>query len=267
MGRSKLTHSVALLGLVVAAGCERSSNEAVPLSPSATGSVEMPAGHPPVEGMSKKSEKSITGTVTETMDAGGYTYVQLDTGSDRVWSAVPRAQVKVGDKVTVEQAMPMTKFESPSLGRTFDVIYFGVLQGGAGHSFHNAAGSAAVQPPASALPIPEEIKVEKAKGADARTVEELFANAKDLSGKPVRVRGVVVKVNQKIMGKNWVHLRDGTGSEGKKNHDLVITSQEVPQVGATVVMVGTLATNKDFGSGYAYDVLVEEATFKTEGGE
>jgi hypothetical protein len=118
----------------------------------------------------------------------------------------------------------------------------------------------------SALPIPSEIKVEKAQGDHAQTVEETFAKAKELSGTEILIRGVVVRVNKRIMERNWIHLRDGTGSEDKKNHDLVITSQEIPQVGATVVMRGKVATDKDFGAGYAYSVLIEEASFTVEGG-
>lgn len=260
------------LGLSLMFGCDKSKTEGVPLS--VASEVAMPPNHPPVGGHAKTGEV-VEGTIVETMDAGGYTYVHLDTASGKAWAAVPKTTVAVGDKVAIDQAMPMVNFESPSLGRKFEKIYFGVLRG-AGASPHGmaegmmnphglAAGSAA--PGTSALPIPAEIKVAKADGPSGHTVAEVFGKSKDLVGKEVRVRGMVVKVNKRIMGKNWIHLRDGSGSEEKKDHDLVITSEELPQVGATVLMTGKVVTDKDFGSGYSYAVLVEEATFTAEGGK
>jgi hypothetical protein len=267
MGRIAHSMFAGLLGITMMAGCDKSSNEGVPLTAAPSESAAMPAGHPPMGGAAKKAGQVIEGTVVETMDVKGYTYLNLDSASGKVWAAVPRAAVKVGDKVAVEQAMPMKNFESPTLKRKFDLIYFGTLRGAGAGSPHAAAATGSAMPAGSALPIPDDIKVEKAKGKGAHTVAEIYAGAKELSGKEVSIRGVVVKVNKRIMGKNWVHLRDGSGSEAKKDNDIVITSEEVPQVGATVLMVGKVATDKDFGSGYSYGVLVEDAKFTTEGGK
>jgi len=106
------------------------------------------------------------------------------------------------------------------------------------------------------------IKVEKAKGPNAYTVGEIFAKSADLDKKPVAVRGKVVKVSTGIMGKNWIHLQDGSGIAGKGTNDLVVTSKDVPKVGDVVTASGTLSKDKDFGAGYKYPVIVEEATFK-----
>ena len=108
----------------------------------------------------------------------------------------------------------------------------------------------------------EPIKVEKAKGADACTVSEAYENAGKLDKKTVVVRGKVVKVSKGIMGKNWVHLRDGSGDAGKGTNNLVVTTQDLPNVGAVVTAKGTLHKDKDFGAGYKYRVIVEEATVK-----
>ncbi|MFW5741322.1 MAG: hypothetical protein ACOC1F_13260 [Myxococcota bacterium] len=265
MKRVTLFFLTSLLATSLLMGCDEKPTSGVPLSATASTPVQMPPGHPPTGKAPKGKGMTIEGTVAETMDVAGYTYLHLDGKSGKVWAAVPRAQVKVGDKVTVERAMVMRNFESPSLGRKFDQIYFGVLPGGAKRSPHATSGSAA--PASPALPIPDEIEVDKASGPNAHRVEEIFSKAEALSGKQVRVRGVVVKVNRRILGKNWVHLRDGTGSTDKKTAELVATSQQAPQVGSTVVMVGKVATDKDFGSGYTYEVLVEEATFESESGE
>ena len=132
--------------------------------------------------------------------------------------------------------------------------------GGGGSAFGDAAsgGSEGAKAPATAGPI----KVEKAKGADAYTVSETHEKAGKLDKKTVSVRGKVVKVSKGIMGKNWTHLRDGSGDAGKGTNNLVVTSQDDPKVGDVVTARGTLYKDKDFGAGYLYKVIVEEATVR-----
>jgi hypothetical protein len=132
--------------------------------------------------------------------------------------------------------------------------------GGDALAFPNAAsgGSEGAKAPVSSEPI----NVEKAKGADACSVAETYEKAEKLDKKTVVVRGKVVKVSKGIMGKNWVHLRDGSGDPGKGTNDLVVTTKDDPKVGDVVTAKGTLLKDKDFGSGYKYRVIVEGATFK-----
>jgi len=102
------------------------------------------------------------------------------------------------------------------------------------------------------------------KAAGGMTVAEVFAEKDQLSGKPVIVRGKVVKTNANIMGKNWLHVRDGSGAEG--NNDLTVTTTgTLPNVGDTVLLTGPVVLDKDFGMGYQYDVLIEDALVKVEG--
>ena len=105
----------------------------------------------------------------------------------------------------------------------------------------------------------EEISIAKAAAANGYTVAEIFAKAKELAGKKVQIHGKVVKFSPKIMGKNWIHLQDGTGDPMQNSHDLVVTSAEIVEVGSIVTLEGTLAAAKDFGAGYKYDALVEDA--------
>ena len=105
-------------------------------------------------------------------------------------------------------------------------------------------------------------KVAKAEGPTGRTVAEVNADRVKLKDKTVTIRATVVKVNANIMGKNWVHLRDGSGSAADQSNDLLVTSSEEPKVGDVVVAKGTVKTDVDLGSGYAYKVLVENASFQ-----
>jgi len=106
------------------------------------------------------------------------------------------------------------------------------------------------------------VKVDKAAGADARTVAEVNANRGELKGKTVVVRGKVVKFTPGVMGKNWLHLRDGTGADADGSNDLLVTTQGETKIGDVVLARGVVATDRDFGSGYSYKVLLEETTLK-----
>ena len=103
------------------------------------------------------------------------------------------------------------------------------------------------------------IQVAKASGANARTVAEVVAQAAALKDKPVKVSGKVVKFNGDIMGKNWLHLQDGSGSAAAKTNDILVTSAAPAKVGDVVTVTGVVRKDKDFGAGYSYQVLIEDA--------
>jgi hypothetical protein len=91
-------------------------------------------------------------------------------------------------------------------------------------------------------------------------VEALWARRATLGGKSVVVRGKVVKFLAGIMGRNWAHLQDGTGSSKDGTHDITITTEATLAPGDVVTATGTLAVDKDFGAGYKYGAIVEGAT-------
>lgn len=95
------------------------------------------------------------------------------------------------------------------------------------------------------------------------TIAELYAGKAELAGQAVTVRGKVVKVNPNIMGRNWIHLRDGSGAEGTNN--LAVTTNQLPNVGDVVLVVGTLEADKDFGMGYTYELIIEQPELTIEG--
>ena len=103
------------------------------------------------------------------------------------------------------------------------------------------------------------VKVPKATGPNARTVAEIVAKGTELKDNPVVVRGKVVKYTPDVMGKNWVHLRDGSGSASDGTNDVLVTTTDETKIGDVVLARGTVRTDVNLGSGYAYKVLVEEA--------
>jgi len=202
---------------------------------------------------------TLTGEVLETKDAAGYTYLRLKTDKGETWAAVGKSEVKKGATVMIVNGMEMTRFESKALGRTFDRIFFGNLVGAGPVASAPAAGN----PHGSVAKVDiGDVRVAKADGPGARTVAEIVGKRAALKDKPVVVRGKVVKYSPGIMGKNWIHLQDGTGSAKEGTNDVVVTSKESARVGAVVVARGTVRTDVDLGSGYVYKVLVEEATLQ-----
>lgn len=196
----------------------------------------------------------LKGEVLEVRDVETYTYVRLRTADGETWAAVGRAPLKKGAKVAIEDVMVMNNFESKALKKTFPKIVFGTLAG-TGAAGGMSAGH-------SGMPKPEyagDVKVPKASGADARTVAEVIGKSAELKDKTVLIRGKVVKYSPGIMGKNWIHLRDGSGSAADNTNDLLVTTTDQTRVGDVVVVKGLVRTDRDFGSGYAYKVLVEEA--------
>ncbi len=91
-----------------------------------------------------------------------------------------------------------------------------------------------------------------------KTVEAVYQEKEQLKDQQVQIRGKVIKVNNGIMSRNFLHLQDGTGQQG--SNDLTVTSQETAEVGDEVVVTGTVSLGVDFGSGYMYPLLIEEAT-------
>ena len=106
------------------------------------------------------------------------------------------------------------------------------------------------------------IKVPKASGPEARTVAEIVTKRLELAGKTVLVRGKVVKYTPEVLGKNWLHLRDGTGQASDQSHDILVTTREQTKLGEVVLVKGVVQIDKDIGSGYTFKVLIEEAALQ-----
>lgn len=127
-----------------------------------------------------------------------------------------------------------------------------------------AGSSVAVTHPTPFSPTSADIDLSGiARAEGGKTVAELFADKDALAGTSVTVRGKVVKANAMIMDRNWLHIRDGSGAEGT-NDLTVTTSADLPAIGATVVVTGTVALDQQFGMGYEYPVVLEEARVTVE---
>ena len=218
---------------------------------------------------SMKPANVLNGEVVETMDSGGYTYVLIDTGSEKVWAAASETSVKVGQRVTVPKGQMMTNFPSKTLNRTFDKIYFvgGIYPEGTRIRASSQAPGMAGMPLATGqaggmagsktvLPDAHVEAVTKADGG--YTVAEILTRSSALKGQDVKVRGRVVKFRAGIMGTNWMHIQDGTSG------DLAVTTDTLVAKGDVVLVEGPLSVNKDIGAGYKYPAIIEKATVTKE---
>lgn len=265
--KNRILLSALLIILALLVGCQQDSS-----SQSSTPQSQTPAPQTPPTPQAPQASSNISGSVVETMNALGYTYVLVDTDNGQVWAATPQFAVSVGDLVVVPDGMPMHNYHSQTLDRTFDVVYFvdSILNA----SSTNAANATPVpgQMPAGHPPIsgmgataPAPLTVTPLdKLENGLNIEEIYAARNDLSGQEIQLRGKVVKFSPQIMGTNWVHLQDGSGNPEAGTHDLTLTSNDELKVGDVVVARGTLTTDKDFGHGYVYELIVENAVVSVE---
>ncbi len=263
------------VSLVVLLGaCNRVDDKESGSAPATKATAQMPAPAAPA---------GWTGEITETMNSGGYTYIQLDTGKEKIWAAAPETKVEVGQKVSVPQGMMMKDFPSSTLNRTFKEIWFvsgfypegqmptsgtadkpaGGMGGMAGMtSPHGDGGAMGGSMGSSHNKVPDARVSGVEKIAGGYDIAGIYADKAGLDGKLVKVRGRVVKFTPRVMGTNWIHIQDGSGSG--ETADLTVTSSAEVQAGDLVVVEGTLAVDKDFGAGYRYAVIVENATVTKE---
>jgi hypothetical protein len=238
------------------------------------------AQEPPVKG-------PITGKVIETMSSGGYTYLRVRQGKQKIWVATGERPLKKGVSVRVPRYWAMKDFKSKSLNRTFDWIMFASRVQVEGEPAPASPGATlpprhpAVpgmeptlppgHPPMGRMANPHSAAAAAAPGVrpgsiqklpGGRTVAECFAQKDALAGRTVKIRGVVVKYMPDIMGANWLHLRDGTGKRG--TDDLVVTTRTKLHVGDVVVVEGRLAYDQSIGAGYHFAALMKNAKVKVE---
>ena len=265
-------HRVIIVALVLSvAACSTPQSPAQSAAAAAT-SAPGGAASSATEPAAGAASGTVRGVVAETMNSGGYTYARLTVDGKDTWIAGSEFPVKVGDQLTAAVDMPMENFRSRTLNRDFPVIYFvrdvalngqALSAGAAGGSMPALAGShGGSDAAASAEPEEPTLIAAVAPVPGSVTIADVWAKRAALSGKPLVLRGQIVKVNLAIMGTNWYHLQDGSGVVKDGTHDLVVTSAAELKAGDVVTVNGTLTTDKDFGAGYAYDAIVERADIR-----
>jgi hypothetical protein len=201
-------------------------------------------------------------TVKEVIQASSYTYLNVEEESgETFWIAINKGDFEVDAIVYFDDGLEMNNFESKDLQRTFETIYF-VQRISDQPTLPGAEEKTSMTQTQPQKPTLEKLDVNITPAQGGISIATLFANRETYKDKTVRIKGQVTKVNMSIMGKNWIHIQDGTVDDG--NFDLTITTSQLAEVGDVVTFEGKIYLNKDFGAGYTYEVIMEEAV-KIEG--
>jgi hypothetical protein len=204
-------------------------------------------------------------TVYEVIQTTNYTYLKVKDNIGEKWVAVTRQDINKGDVYYYDNALQMSNFNSKELNRTFDVIYFVSQISKTPIAQENQGSGMPVH--SGKLNAEKSGKIFMAKTGNEITIAQLFSKKTEFAGKEIEIRGIVVKVNPGVMDRNWIHIQDGTGTD--EGFDLTVTSQDLAENGDEVTFKGVIAIEKDFGSGYLYDVIMENAVLvkKVPGGK
>ncbi len=193
-------------------------------------------------------------TVEEVLHAAGYTYLLVAEGRKEQWIAVPEMEVDPKATYYYQGGLKMTEFKSRELDRVFESVIF--------------LEQISLEPPLSrespslseahsqTIPV-EKLNISVDVAPDGITVAELISGRESFDGKRVKIRGQVTKFNPDIMEKNWIHIQDGTEHDGQ--FDLTITSDVTAETGEIYTFEGIIALDKDFGFGYFYEIIMEDA--------
>jgi len=196
--------------------------------------------------------------VQEVLHVKEYSYIRvLDAGTEK-WIAAPSTPLEVGKTYYVGKEMLMQNFESKDLNRTFETIYFVEKISASAEAVDQSLTTNSRQLNSEATkPVIEKKNVKVSAGANTISIAELFENSTLYKNKVVKLKGEVTKYNPAIMNVNWFHMQDGTDFGGE--FDLTVTTAAEVQIGDIVTLEGTVTLNKDFGAGYYYAIIIENA--------
>jgi len=195
-----------------------------------------------------------TVVVDEVLPATKYVYVHVSEGANQFWVATALKDIHIGETYFYKGGLLKTNFESKEYDRTFEKIYLVSQFVPAKHdgSINHVHDMEATQSEPMNKDTAKTVrKIEKAEGS--MSIVELVSDPQKYEGKIVQLSGECVKINPKIMDRNWIHLKDGS----KDDYDLVITSDIFVREGTVITIKGTVALNKDYGAGYKYDLILE----------
>lgn len=209
------------------------------------------------QGTSNNTSTNHQVSVLEVIQTTSYTYLRVAENDQEFWIAVGRIDAQVGDIYYYAGGLEMKNFASKELERVFESIYF--VQ-----TVTKTPGGEQTAPMASngskSIPTDQDATIKIAGVNGGLTIAEIYTKGAELADQKVIVRGKVMKVNKDIMDRNWIHIQDGTSADGQ--YDLTLTTQEMVAVGDEVTFEGTVGIDKEFGGGYSYALIVEDAVIK-----
>lgn len=196
-------------------------------------------------------------TVKETILTSKYLYLRVAEGDREYWAATGKSEVRAGESYFYNEALIQTDFESKEMQRVFDTIYLITELVPESHGSSMKPIKKIAEPPAEALESDSKSGFHSsplAGKATQLTIAELLEDPGAYEDKVVELTGTCTKINEGILGRNWLHLKDGTAD----SQDLVMTSADAADQGSEITIRALVKLNRDFGAGYSYDVLLED---------
>ena len=193
-----------------------------------------------------------TVVVNEVLPTQKYVYMHVTEGEDSYWVATGKQEVEVGEKYFFKGGLLKTNFESKEYNRIFDQVYLVSKVVPLNHGSKTDTQSEKSQKEETK---PNKFKLTFDHGNDFVKIADLVKSPDKYAGKTIKMTGQCTKLNANIMGLNWIHLKDGTMDD----YDMVLTSKTAVPEGHIIKVEGTVAVDKDFGAGYKYDILLEDA--------
>jgi hypothetical protein len=216
-------------------------------------------GDPIATRISESDANSHQVIVEEVLQTTQYTYLKVKENEKISWLALPKMEANVGETYYYSSGLEMVNFESKELNRKFDsVLFLETISKNKNDDQKATTNDVSTAKAHKGTVEKKTIKIEPAK--ECITIAELFTNLEKYSNQTVKIKAQVVKVNNDIMEKNWYHIQDGTENQG--NFDLVATSKAKLNLNDIVILEGKVSLKKDFGYGYFYEVLMEDALVK-----
>lgn len=205
------------------------------------------------------TENLHTVVVNEVLPAARYVYLKVTEGGEQFWIATGKKDIKVGETYFYKGGLLKTNFESKEHDRVFDKIFLVTNMVPRVHGDNTGTlaetNTTIEETKAAKTTIPTHTdEVIEHKGSVK--IADIVANPKKFEGKTVQISGKCVKINPGIMERNWIHLQDGS----KDNYDFIVTSDIFIAEGTIVTMRALVALNRDYGSGYKYDLILENGT-------
>ncbi|MEN8125360.1 MAG: GW dipeptide domain-containing protein [Bacteroidota bacterium] len=190
--------------------------------------------------------------IKEIITATKYTYLNVQENDKQFWIATRKQDVNKGGTYYYNGGLLKTNFESKEHNKIFDTIYLVTSLVQEIHGINSPKTDTQISKQnIKEKPTASSEKIIKQEGSI--TIADLVENSKKYEGKTVQISGKCVKINPNIMGKNWIHIKDGS----KDDYDLIITSDKFVKEGTMITIKATVTLNKDFGAGYKYDLILE----------
>lgn len=250
---NKLNPFIILLSLLIIGACSSGPELLEAERSSEAESLFKPEGK---EAINSQANASHTVQLVDSLQASRYTYYKVEEGDKEFWIATMKSSFPLNEAYVFDKGLYKTNYYSTEFDRNFDEIYLvSDLRPKQSHSSRAGNTLNQIVRFETNHPVKKHQSDTSLDREGSIKIRELISNASDYIGQEVQITAKVTKINPNIMDRNWLHLQDGSFD----SFDMVATSLEAVPAGHIVTLKAKFAKDKDFGAGYSYDFILENA--------